>query len=360
MSHRRERKEKDCLNCGTTVQGKFCHICGQENVEPKETFFGMVTHFFNDITHFDGKFFTTLKDLVIMPGFLSAEYMKGRRMSYLNPVRMYLFTSAIFFLIFFSISNPKDTFKITAGNEPMSPGARDSAIQQINERLKKDTASDNLMMQLSLLKDTSRQVSALDLLPFSDDFVVVGTIGGDYKNRKEYDSLQTVLPSGKKDGWLTRLWNKKAIYLNEKYRYDMAFSMQELGNSVLHRLPYLLFISLPFFALILKLLYTRRRKQFYFADHGIFSIHHYILSFILLLFVFLWDKMDKITGWGIWQILMGVTLFAWPVYLFLAMKRFYSQRIGKTFIKFILLNISGIILLMILLLFFLLFSVFQL
>ena len=101
MSHRPERKEKDCLNCGTTVQGRYCHVCGQENVEPKETFFGMVTHFFNDITHFDGKFFTTLKDLLFKPGFLSAEYMKGRRMSYLNPVRMYVFTSAIFFLIFF-------------------------------------------------------------------------------------------------------------------------------------------------------------------------------------------------------------------------------------------------------------------
>jgi hypothetical protein len=359
MSHRSERKERDCLNCGTTVQGKFCHICGQENVEPKETFFGMVTHFFNDITHFDGKFFITLKDLVFKPGFLSAEYIKGRRASYLNPVRMYVFTSAIFFLIFFSINNPKDTFKITAGNEPMSTGARDSAIQRIKERLEKDSASDNLMKQLSLLNDTSRPVSALDLLPFSDDFIVIGTIGGDYKNRREYDSLQKVLPRGKADGWLAGLWNKKAIDLNEKYRYDMTFSMQELGNSVLHRLPYLLFVSLPFFALILKLLY-RRRKQFYYADHGIFSVHHYVLSFILLLFVFLWDKMDKLTGWSIWQVLMGVTLFAWPIYLFLAMKRFYGQGIGKTFMKFILLNITGIILLMVLLVFFFLFSVFQL
>ncbi|MEP7375389.1 MAG: DUF3667 domain-containing protein [Chitinophagaceae bacterium] len=360
MSHRHERKEKDCLNCGTTVQGKFCHICGQENVEPKETFFGMVTHFFSDITHFDGKFFITLKDLVFKPGFLSAEYMKGRRVSYLNPVRMYVFTSAIFFLIFFSINNPKDTFKITKGNEPMSQAERDSAIQRAEERLKKVPGDDNVIKQLSLLNDTSRQVSELDLLPFSDDFVAIGTIGGDYKNRREYDSLQKAWPSDKRDGWLTALWNKRAIGLNEKYRYDKDFSMQELGNSVLHRLPYLLFVSLPFFALILKLLYVRRRKQFYYADHGIFSIHHYVLSFILLLFVFLWDKMDKLTGWSIWQILMGVTLFAWPVYLFLAMKRFYSQSIGKTFIKFILLNIAGLILLAILLVFFFLFSVFQL
>lgn len=360
MSHSAERREKDCLNCGTTVQGKYCHVCGQENIEPKETFLGMVSHFFNDITHFDGKFFTTLKDLVFMPGFLSAEYMKGRRASYLNPVRMYVFTSAIFFLIFFSISDPKDAFKITKGNEPMSREARDSIIRVVETKVKVDPGNVDLVKQLSLLKDTSIAVSELDMLPYTGDFIIISTIGGSYKNRKEYDSLQQTLPPGKKDGWLTRLWNKKAIDLNEKYKYDQANSIQRLGDSALHRLPYLLFVSLPFFALILKLLYIRKRKQFYYADHGIFSIHHYILSFILLLFVFLWNKMDSITGWGIWRVLMFITIAAWPVYLYLAMKRFYQQGHGKTFLKFLLLNMAGFILLMLLMVSFLLFSVFQL
>ena len=101
MSHIQQRKEKDCLNCGTNVIGKYCHNCGQENIEPKESAWQLISHFINDVTHFDGKFFSTLKDLLFKPGFLSTEYMKGRRASYLNPVRMYLFTSFIFFLIFF-------------------------------------------------------------------------------------------------------------------------------------------------------------------------------------------------------------------------------------------------------------------
>jgi Protein of unknown function (DUF3667) len=360
MSHRAERKEKDCLNCGTMVQGKYCHVCGQENSEPKETFLGMVSHFFSDITHFDGKFFTTLKDLVLMPGFLSAEYMKGRRASYLNPVRMYVFTSAIFFLIFFSISDPKDAFKITEGKEPMSREARDSAIRVVEKKRKDDPVNINLEKQLSLLKDTTVEVTPLDMLPYADDFIVISTIGGTYKNRKEYDSLQQSRPAGKRDGWLTRLWNKKAIDLNEKYKYDQEKSIQNLGDSALHRLPYLLFVSLPFFALILKWLYFRQRKQFYYADHGIFSIHHYILSFILLLFVFLWNRLDTMTGWRIWDLLMFITIAAWPLYLYLAMKRFYRQGHGKTFLKFLLLNIAGFILIMVLMMSFLLFSVFQL
>lgn len=97
MSHLKERQQKNCLNCNTEVQGRYCQNCGQENIEPKETVWHLIAHFFQDITHFDGKFFSTVKYLVIRPGFLSREYMVGRRASYVNPIRMYIFTSAFSF-----------------------------------------------------------------------------------------------------------------------------------------------------------------------------------------------------------------------------------------------------------------------
>jgi hypothetical protein len=356
MSHRPERKQRDCLNCGTLVHGKYCHRCGQENVEPKESFWGMVTHFFNDITHFDGKFFTTVKDLLFKPGFLSAEYMKGRRMSYLNPVRMYVFTSAIFFLIFFSITDPRDTFKM-ADDGPLSRAGRDSLLQELAPELEKKPNDVNLQRQVSLLKDTTRTISELDLLPFSN---AVTTIGGDFSTREEYDSIQAALPVSERDGWLKKLWNKRALRINEKYRREKSISLASFSETLLHKLPYMLFVSLPFFALILKLLYIRKRKQYFFADHGIFSVHHYILSFILLMLVFFWSKLNEVSGWTIWNLLVALTIIAWPVYLFLAMKRFYRQGVFKTFLKFILLNILGSILLMFLLIFFFIFSIFQL
>ena len=107
VSNHQERKEKNCLNCNAEVAGRFCQICGQENIEPKESFWVLATHFLHDMTHFDGKFFSTLKFLLFKPGFLSKEYLKGRRTSYLHPIRMYVFTSAIFFLIFLFLSKGK-------------------------------------------------------------------------------------------------------------------------------------------------------------------------------------------------------------------------------------------------------------
>ncbi|MEO7210781.1 MAG: DUF3667 domain-containing protein, partial [Chitinophagaceae bacterium] len=107
MSHFKERKEKSCLNCHAQLVGRYCHKCGQENIEPQESFWHLLTHFVFDIFHFDGKFFTTMKDLVFKPGFLTREYVNGRRASYLHPIRMYVFTSAIFFIIYFSfVANP--------------------------------------------------------------------------------------------------------------------------------------------------------------------------------------------------------------------------------------------------------------
>ena len=92
MPHLPERSEKVCLNCKADLIGRFCHICGQENVEPKEGFWHMVTHFVFDLFHFDGKFLSTLKYLLFKPGYLSKEHLIGKRASYLHPIRMYVFT----------------------------------------------------------------------------------------------------------------------------------------------------------------------------------------------------------------------------------------------------------------------------
>src|SRR5258708_16144972 len=60
------------------------------------------------------------------PGFLSAEYMAGRRATYLNPIRMYVFTSAIFFLIFFSLKRPSELVNM---NEPSDKEVKQSVAE---------------------------------------------------------------------------------------------------------------------------------------------------------------------------------------------------------------------------------------
>lgn len=103
MSHLPERKEKRCLNCNAALHGRFCHVCGQQNIEPREGFWNMLTHFLFDLFHFDGKFFSTIKLLLFKPGYLSQEHLRGRKADYLHPIRMYIFTSAFFIIILAAI-----------------------------------------------------------------------------------------------------------------------------------------------------------------------------------------------------------------------------------------------------------------
>lgn len=128
MSHSPERKEKICLNCQAALHGRYCHLCGQQNIEPKESVWGLITHFFYNITHFDGSFFRTTKHLIFKPGYLSKEYIRGRRASYLHPVRMYIFTSAFFFIVFFSMY---DTGSISLGT-PVGAN-KDSSVKRMRE-----------------------------------------------------------------------------------------------------------------------------------------------------------------------------------------------------------------------------------
>src|SRR3569833_749656 len=99
------RSDKTCLNCGADVTGRFCGLCGQENIEPKETVGRLVKHFVGDITHYDSKFFTTVRDLLFKPGFLTKEYISGRRTRYLDPIRTYVFKSVLFLIALFLIKH---------------------------------------------------------------------------------------------------------------------------------------------------------------------------------------------------------------------------------------------------------------
>lgn len=366
MSHTPLRKETDCLNCGATVQGRYCHVCGQENTEPKETFWHMFTHFLYDITHFDGSFFITLKDLLFKPGFLSREYMLGRRKKYLHPVRMYVFTSAVFFLVFFSMFNVSEKdVSIANQNAKVEEGfsiIKEEALK--NAKTKEDSA--NILSGLEGLgyKEVNENKTPDSIVKNKKskggfNFSFSGEDPEDYKTLKEYDSVQSTLPKDKRDGGLAKLFTRKSVALNEKYKGDQQKIAVEVINKFIHSIPYLLFVSLPLYALFLKLLYIRHRKQYYFADHGIFLIHLYVFTFLFFLFYFGLDKLEKQTHWKGIGIIQAILILAGIFYTIKAFRNFYRQGWGKTTLKFIIFNILCIISLVLLFVLFFALTIYQ-
>ncbi len=378
MSHLPQRKEKKCLNCGTETIGLYCHNCGQENIEPKESVWHLVSHFFQDVTHFDGKFFTSLKDLILKPGFLSKEYVIGRRASYLNPIRMYLFTSAIFFLIFFSLYTVNEKSfsmgdikgKTFAQIKQMDSAAFAAFTMEINNgkamrkeefKAKVDSMDAATFALLSKKIDSNKvfnrqQVKAsvdtmdsakvsvftkmvtkglpMSRAEFNASFENFTIAPGNYRSKKEYDSILKI--GVKKHNWIERQMVYKNIELKEKYGSDPKLILVELINRFMHTLPQMLFVLLPLFALILKLVYVRR-KQFYYVDHVIFTIHLYIFIFLVMMVTFGLGKLRSLLHWQWLNFVSVIFVLSMFFYFYKALRNFYKQRRGKTIIKYMIL-----------------------
>jgi hypothetical protein len=353
VSHNKIRAEKICLNCGTETTGRYCPNCGQQNLEPKQSVWHLINHFFTDITHFDGKFFLTVRDLFARPGFLSREYMIGRRASYLDPIRMYIFTSAIFFLIFFSLFDAK---KIQLGDETKSEIQKDPEIGEIISKAKiavdsVKKARDTGKAEKPGIKNYGDSAKIKHGIKFKTDTA-------NFSSFEAYDSLQKKMPSSQRDGWLKRKFMSRKIVLTQRYEKEHSNLVREMINNFLHNFPKMLFISLPAFAFILKLLYFRR-KQFYYVDHGIFAIHLYIFSFLVMLAYIGVDQLNTATNWNWLFWLMGAIVIYPLFYYYKAMRRFYGQRRWKTILKFILLFVMSFFVQLLIFIFFMVFTVFE-
>ena len=107
--------------------------------------------------------------------------------------------------------------------------------------------------------------------------------------------------------------------------------LQEFISTV----PFAIFFFLPFFTIVLWLIYIR--KKYTYTDNLVFSFHTQSFFFILLIGSFI---LDWIFGWRT----IGITIFIFSIYLFLSMKRFYGQGWFKTTIKYLFLNTVFVIL----------------
>lgn len=328
------------MNCKSVIYGRYCHVCGQENVEPKETFWGLITHFVYDVTHFDGKFFDTTKHLLFRPGFLALEYFRGRRATYLNPIRMYVFTSAFFFIIFFSFNlNNKDEKEIKKGRTELIVERT-----QLEQKIAKSTDSTRkrkFQNELYRLNNRIRYYGQDSVLKVTDDeidsTINFNFIGGNSlpKTVHAYDSIQQTLPESMKDGWLIRKVTRKIISINEKYRHDGKSFFRDANEKFLHYVPQMMFVSLPLVALLWQLLYIRR-KQIYYVNHLIFTVNLYIAAYILLLINYSFSGLHEVTGLGIFSTLSVISIFTIFFYVYKAMRNFYQQRRAKTVLKFFL------------------------
>lgn len=89
-----------CANCGTERHGRFCAACGQEAKPLDPPVRRFVKEFAQEFFDIDGRQLRSLRRLVFSPGFLTREYVEGRRIGWLSPLKLYLVCSVAAFAMF--------------------------------------------------------------------------------------------------------------------------------------------------------------------------------------------------------------------------------------------------------------------
>lgn len=89
-----------CHNCGAAVTYHYCAVCGQETRLHVASAGEFIHEFIGHYVALEGRLWQSLRFLLLRPGFLTAEYIAGRRKRYVEPLRLYLTFSLLFFALF--------------------------------------------------------------------------------------------------------------------------------------------------------------------------------------------------------------------------------------------------------------------
>jgi len=291
-------KSKYCLNCHKNINyTKYCPYCGQLNTDKKLTLKQFIKDFAGDYFTFDSKFFRSLIPLLIKPGHLTREYIHGKRVSYIFPLRLYIFTTFVFFFVV--TLNTKLDFDKYSGEYSDSTNTNEAIADtnnSIQDKLKKDLNSD-----VTYSVDSSK----------SDKKIIVKGPAFNFSIDKATDSSNAFIK-----------------YLNNKSKYLASFGKESstiFWKEIINQIPKVMFILLPLFAFFLKLLYIRRKILY--VEHLVFSLHIHTFIFIVLIISLFIPN--------IYVVLALILIIL--IYLYLSILNFYEQSIIKSFGKFFML-----------------------
>lgn len=291
---KKRRKHLNCLNCGHPLDHSFnfCPNCGQENTDNEVGVSLLLKEFASNFFSIDSRFGRTILPFLFQPGKITVSFNEGQRVRYANPIRWYLVISLFhfFFLSFF------------INKEEKKPNEEDS-FTFIGNMATKAEADSIMAIPDSLL------YAANDWPIPTPYWSVVNYLQkeGNLTPTEIMDTLQFNDLS-----WPSRAITHKIIKVGQE-------SQQSISNYLYAQVPLIIFLSLPFYAFILKLFFWRRGL---YIKHLIHSIHiHSFLFFVNTLFVIVALATSADLG-----LMVRISFAITALYIVLSFHRVYNLR----------------------------------
>jgi len=382
-----QAQQSVCSNCKAQLNGPYCAQCGQDSESTIKYFWLVMLHLLDDIFSFDSRASRTLWPLLTRPGFLTNEYILGRRVFYVPPLRLYLFISIIFFisLKFFAVSENASIINIRIDEntipqvtthigeleqkrdllltkELQNQQLQSEALQLLEQDLEKykryktDLASEGnkigkaIIVELVNLEheqfNLGKPLLASDQERYSNLTLQLGKVrNGEKVNLLSIGSnsdgtFSLPILSAQKNAMLNDVVNQ----LEEKASKVLEGDTGPLLEQIINTLPQLMFLLLPLFAGLLKITYLLSKRLY--MEHLTVALHSHSFVFITVLLLEFIDMMqDQVsaswqwTGTGLHVV--SIFFLAWiPVYLFIMQKRVYKQGYIVTVVKYAVVGIA--------------------
>src|SRR5438874_1919102 len=319
----RHRVLTHCENCGAQLTGNYCAQCGQAAVDYRRSFRHVVADVLESFLNWDSKFFTTIALLVLKPWRLTNAFLAGKRVRYVNPLRLYLLASILFF---FAVNygakglrfepgklSAKDRAELEADlkSTDLPPAARQELEGLLRESSPAPASSPSTNTPLPVAS-TSPNAPSATASPKTD------------KQKREYGKIGErpfmVFDEAKSTTTFERWIEARAKEKMGEHGTKMGLFIATLFSN----LPYMMLCCIPLFAFVLKLLYIRRRL--FYIDHLIYALHIHTFFYAgIMLIVLATIGLNRATPGPIAGWVIALLWIAFVVQNFLSIRRVYRQ-----------------------------------
>ncbi len=337
----------ECLNCGTELKGPFCYYCGQPDRNFMRFFPALLRDLMEDLLDLDSRFVRTIKPLLFKPGRLTRDYMQGRRFRYAPPMRLYIFSSILFFLLAALLSSDAISINDVEDQNGFMVISADSAA----DKQKVEEALSSLPASVREQIDVEQVVAEID--DENDD-----QSGEDRRGLELEDIKFNDKPWNRETNPVDIKWLPD--WLNERINDEIEESPQKaeqinenpnlIIDQVFDILPATMFVLLPVVALIFKFWYLFAKR--FYVEHLIFALHNHAFIFVSLIFILLANVTgDLLTKYGYLKAASGaewlmIIIGIWiPLYMLISLRVVYQQNWALTIGKFSVIGLSYLTLL---------------
>lgn len=276
---------RHCKNCGTELQGMYCHNCGQYALDTEQPFWKYILQYFENVYQFDGKVWVTLWMLFRRPGFLTTEFNAGKIASYVHPMKLLMFITVVFFLFFFIFINDKVDRAFDQNYNSLIGDIEESDVSAMALSLQKDTC----LAIVADSTDVAEYAGILDIVDFSKG------------PAKEKDTMLVKMPSAyakalnaKEAGmWQDYPLLEKSLPDEDFKDRNKLFKERVMGTASSYA-PILALLLTPVFALIFRRTY--RKCKMPYMNHFVFALHLTSFFYIIMSIYIAVGEMWKYSG----------------------------------------------------------------